>query len=161
MKVARAAGLDQVLLSTGRTSEAAAQKLLCLPEEAQVMMGDYLEHALKTAGQAGFCRVHVAGMWGKVLKCSLGIPQTHVRYGPLDLSLAADLLADLGLAKAKAAELAAANTAREMLCRLQAQGRIELVRAVCQRAKQYAEQRSGLPAHIYLVTSEAGVIAKV
>jgi cobalt-precorrin-5B (C1)-methyltransferase len=161
LRVARAAGLDQVLLSTGRTSEAAAQKLLCLPEEAQVMMGDYLEHALKTAGQSGFCRVHVAGMWGKVLKCALGIPQTHVRHGALDLSQAAELLADLGLEQTKAAELAAANTAREILQRLHAQGRTDLVRAVCERAKQYAEQCSGLPVRIYLVTSENGVIESI
>ena len=42
MRVARAAGLDEVILATGRTSEAAVQQLLGLPEEAQVMMGDYL-----------------------------------------------------------------------------------------------------------------------
>jgi cobalt-precorrin-5B (C1)-methyltransferase len=161
MRVARAAGLDEALLSTGRTSEAAAQKLLGLPEEAQVMMGDYLDHALKAASQQGFQRIHLSGMWAKILKCALEIPQTHVRHGALEMRQAAELLAELGLSKDEADRLALANTAREILQRLLAQGRADLVRAVCLRAKQYAEQRSGLPVRMYLVTSEHGVIESV
>lgn len=158
MHVARAAGLDEVLLSTGRTSEAAAQRLLRLPEEAQVMMGDYLEHALTAAQRLGFRRIHLAGMWAKVLKCALGIPQTHVRHGALEMRQAAGLLGGLGLDRETAARLAAANTAREILQALQAQGRADLVRAVCLRARQQAERLSGLPVQVWLVTAEDGVI---
>jgi cobalt-precorrin-5B (C1)-methyltransferase len=157
MRVARAAGLDVVLLSTGRTSEAAVQARLGLPEEAQVMMGDYLAFALNTARRLGFRSIHLAGMWGKVLKCALGIPQTHVRHGALDVRQAAELLAELGLNKEIAAKLASANTARELLQTVQAQGRADLVQAVCLRAKQYAEQLSGLPVQVWLVTSEKGI----
>ncbi len=161
MRVARAAGLDEVLLSTGRTSEAAAQKRLALPEEAQVMMGDYLDHALKAAKEYGFQRIHLSGMWGKVLKCALQIPQTHVRHGALEMRQAAELLAELGLTKDEADRLAAANTAREILQHLLAQGQTDLVRAVCLRAKHYAEQRSSLPVRMYLITTEDGVIESV
>ncbi len=161
MQVARAAGLDEVLLSTGRTSEAAVQRRLHLPEEAQVMMGDYLEHALKAARRHGFRRIHLAGMWAKVLKCALGIPQTHVRNGALEVRQAAALLAELGLEDKAAADLAQANTAKEIHQRLLTQGRTDLVRAVCLRAKQYAEDCSGLPVTLYLVTSENGVVEQV
>ncbi|MGX9728728.1 MAG: cobalt-precorrin-5B (C(1))-methyltransferase CbiD [Candidatus Electronema sp. VV] len=161
MQVARAAGLDEVLLSTGRTSEAAAQRQLGLPEEAQVMMGDYLEHALLAARRQGFHRIHLAGMWAKVLKCALGIPQTHVRNGALEVRQAAALLAELGLDEEAAAGLAQANTAKEIHQRLLAQGRTDLVRAVCLRAKQYAERISGLPVNVYLVTSEDGVVEHI
>ncbi len=161
MQVARAAGLDEVLLSTGRTSEAAAQRQLGLPEEAQVMMGDYLEHALLAARRHGFRRIHLAGMWAKVLKCALGIPQTHVRNGALEVRQAAALLAELGLDEEAAAGLAQANTAKEIHQRLLAQCRADLVRAVCLRAKEYAEQVSGLPVNVYLVTSEDGVVEQV
>ncbi len=161
LQVARAAGLQEVLLSTGRTSEAAAQKLLNLPEEAQVMMGDYLEHALKAAKQQGFRRIHLAGMWAKVLKCALQIPQTHVRHGALEMQQAAALLADLGLDENNAATFATANTAREILQNLQKQGRADLVQAVCLRAKQYAEQCSGLSVKLYLVSSEDGILASI
>lgn len=161
MKVARAAGLDQVLLSTGRTSEAAVQKLLHLPEEAQVMMGDYLEYALKAANRHGFGRIHLAGMWAKILKCALCIPQTHVRNGALEMEQAAGLLGELGLDQDSVARMTNANTAREILHLLQEQGKDDLVRAVCCKARQYAEACSGLPVRIYLVTSEEGVIEQV
>ena len=162
MQVARAAGLDEVLLSTGRSSEAAVQGLLGLPEEAQVMMGDYLEHALTAAREQGFRRIHLAGMWAKVMKCALGIPQTHVRNGVLELRQAAALLAELGLDTQAAAGLAQeANTAREIYQRLCTQGRADLIHAVCLRAQHYAEQLAGLPVHLYLITSEDGVVVQV
>ncbi|WP_339132845.1 MAG: cobalt-precorrin-5B (C(1))-methyltransferase CbiD [Candidatus Electrothrix sp. GW3-4] len=161
MQVARAAGLDQVILSTGRTSEAAVQKLLQLPEEAQVMMGDYLEYALKAAGRHGFREIHLAGMWAKVLKGALCIPQTHVRNGALEMEQAADLLGELGLDRDSVARMRQANTAREILQRLQEKNRDDLVRAVCRKARQYAKECSGLPVSVYLVTSEDGVIEQV
>ncbi|WPD21804.1 MAG: cobalt-precorrin-5B (C(1))-methyltransferase CbiD [Candidatus Electrothrix scaldis] len=161
MKVARAAGLEEVVLSTGRTSEAAAQKFLQLPEEAQVMMGDYLEYALQAAGRYGFGKIHLAGMWAKILKGALCIPQTHVRNGALEMEQAADLLGELGLEQDRVALMKQANTAREILQSLQGQRRDELVRAVCRKARQYAEECSGLPVSVYLVTSEDGVIEQV
>ncbi len=161
MKVARAVELDQVILSTGRTSEAAAQKLLHLPEEGQVMMGDYLEYALKAANRHGFTKIHLAGMWAKILKCALCIPQTHVSNGALEMEQAAALLGKLGLDQAQVIQMAGANTAREILQRLQGQGRDDLVRAVCYTAQQYAKKCSGLPVTVYLITSENGVIEQV
>ena len=161
MKVARAVGLDQVILSTGRTSEAATQKLLLLPEETQVMMGDYLEYALQAASRHGFSKIHLAGMWAKILKCALCIPQTHVRNGALEMEQAAGLLGELGLDQDSVTRMTTANTAREILQRLQKRSRDDLVRAVCKKAQQYAEECSGLPVTVYLVTSENGVIVQV
>ncbi len=161
MKVARAVGLSEVILSTGRTSEAAVQKQLHLPEEAQVMMGDYLAYGLKAARRHGFAKIYLAGMWAKILKCALGIPQTHVRHGALEMAQAADLLHELGLDRARADELATANTAREIYQRLKAAGREELIIAVCLKAKEYAVRRSGLEVEVFLVTSEEGVVAHV
>jgi len=161
MKVARAAGLSEVIISTGRTSEAAVQKMLNLPEEAQVMMGDYLAYALKGARRHGFGKIYLAGMWAKVLKCALGIPQTHVRHGALEVQHAADLLQELGLERETADVMATANTAREIFLRLKEAGRDDLVRAVCVRAREYAMKRSGLAVEVYLVTSEDGVVEHV
>ena len=161
MSVARAAGLSEVIISTGRTSEAAVQKMLNLPEEAQVMMGDYLAYALKGARRHGFGKIHLAGMWAKVLKCALGIPQTHVRHGALEVQHAADLLQELGLERETADVMATANTAREIFLRLKEAGRDDLVRAVCVKAREYAMKRSGLAVEVYLVTSEDGVVEHV
>ena len=161
MNVARAAGLSEVIISTGRTSEAAVQKMLNLPEESQVMMGDYLAYALKGAQRHGFSKIHLSGMWAKVLKCALGIPQTHVRHGALEVQHAADLLQELGLERETADVMATANTAREIFLRLKEAGRDDLVRAVCVRAREYAMKRSGLAVEVYLVTSEDGVVEHV
>lgn len=157
MQVARAVGLSEVILSTGRTSEAAVQRLLQLPEEAQVMMGDYLHYSLKAAQRHGFSCIHLAAMWAKMVKAALAVPQTHVRNGALETRHAAELLTRLGLEKNSADELRLANTAREIYDRLMAQGRDDLVAAVCTQAKIQAEQWSGLPVHVYLVTSDQGV----
>ena len=161
MNVARAAGIDEVILSTGRTSEAAVEKLLNLPEEAEIMMGDYLAFALEAAARHGFSRIHLAGMWAKILKCALQIPQTHVRNGALEVQHAADLLAELGIDQQTADSMTTANTAREIYQRLLAAEQHELIRAVCCRAREYACHSSGLPVQVYLVTSEQGVVVHV
>ena len=161
LRVARAAGLDEVVLATGRTSEAAVQRQLDLPEEALVMMGDYLHYALTAAARHGFGRIHLAGMWAKLVKAALAVPQTHVRNGALEVRQAAALLAELGLDAGVAAALAEANTAREIHERLRAAGRDDLVSAVCARARIQAEAWSGLPVTVYLVTAEEGVVCRV
>ncbi len=161
LRVARAAGLDEVVLATGRTSEAAVQRRLALPEEALVMMGDYLHYALTATARQGFRRIHLTGMWAKLVKAALAVPQTHVRNGALETRQAADLLVDLGLDGPAAAALARANTAREIYERLRAAGRDDLVTAVCERARVQAEAWSGLPVTVYLVTTEEGVVCRV
>lgn len=161
MKVAKAAGLDTVLLSTGRTSERAAQDLLHLPEEAQVEMGDHLKYALEAAKRNEFTTIIITAMWAKLLKAALGVPQTHVRNGALEPMQAAALLEELGLTNDQAREMAQANTAREIYDRLMAAGRDDLVHAVCVKAQQQAQEWSTLPVSIYLVTSEDGIVHHV
>jgi cobalt-precorrin-5B (C1)-methyltransferase len=150
--------LTQVILATGRTSEAAVQDRLRLPEEAQVMMGDYLLYALEAAKRQGFSHLHLAGMWAKLIKAALAVPQTHVRNGALETRQAADLLADLGLEQQAALEFRTANTAREIYDRLKTMQRDDLIAAVCRKAREQAERWSGLPVRVYLVTSEEGVV---
>ena len=96
LDVAKEAGLTEVVLSTGRTSEKGAQQRLDLPEEAYAMMGDYLEFSLREAAARGFKTIHLAGMWAKIMKAALRIPQTHVRHGALEVAEGAKLLAMLG-----------------------------------------------------------------
>lgn len=158
MQVARAVGLTEAILATGRTSEAMVQGFLRLPEEAQVMMGDYLRYALEAGQRHGFSRLHLAAMWAKLVKAALAVPQTHVRNGALETRQAADLLAGLGLDPATVATFRTANTAREIYDRLRALHRQDLIAAVCRRAKAQAEAWSGLPVRVYLVTSEEGVV---
>ena len=161
MAVARAAGLAEVVLATGRTSEAAVQARLGLPEEALVMMGDYLRYALEAAQRHGFTTIHLAAMWAKLVKAALGVPQTHVRNGALDVRDAALLLAELGLPAQEQETMRQANTARhiyELLCQ---QKRWDLITAVASRARKQAAQWSGLAVQVYLVSAEKEVVLHV
>ncbi len=154
MRVARANGLEDVLLSTGRTSEAAVQKLLALPEEAQVMMGDYLRYSLEAAHRHGFSRIHLAMMWGKMVKAALAVPQTHVRHGDLVPADVGSLLIRLGLDAAQATRLAEANTARQIFEKLREEGQNHIINRVINRAREQAEQWAGSKVRIYLVTAQ-------
>lgn len=161
LSVARAAGLKDVVLATGRTSERAVQSVLDLPDEAYAMMGDYLEFSLQAAKKQGFARVHLAGMGAKIMKAALKIPQSHVRHGALAMRDCLDLLAELGAEPEVVAGLENVNTAREIYERLLEKERFDLVEAICRRAKNYAEGVCGLPVTVYLITGNAKVITHV
>jgi cobalt-precorrin-5B (C1)-methyltransferase len=157
LSVAKETGLTEVVLSTGRTSEKGVQTLLALPEEAYAMMGDYLEFSLLAAARRGFAAIHLAGMWAKIMKAALEIPQTHVRHGALEVADGLALLARLGADQPLLASLKGVNTAREIHVRLQEQGRDDLILAVCETAKRYAQKVSGLPVRVYLVNNHTQV----
>ena len=161
MDVAREMGATEIALSTGRTSELAVQQQLQLPEEAYVMMGDYLKFSLIDAGKHGFAAIHLAAMWAKVLKGAMRIPQTHVRHGALEIKDAISFLATLGVAPAVLEGLAESNTAREIYERLVAIKAHDIIRKVCLTARDYCQDVSGLPVHIYLVHSSRQIVDSV
>ncbi len=123
MDVARAMGINEVVLCAGRASEEAHRKRFQLPEEAYVMMGDYLEFSLLEAKKHEFKIIHLSAQWAKMLKCALsekaigGVQEpfgytTHVRHGPLDVDEAVALLLSLGVPEKTLQR--SFNTAREV-----------------------------------------------
>ncbi len=140
--VALASGCDTVVLSTGRTSELVAQEYLRrggeLPEEAFVMMGDHVGHALRACARRRVGRVVLAGQCGKFLKIACGHEQTHVASSALDLEELAGWLA----ADPRTADLAeaarTANTAREVL--EQAREKDVLADIVCTRVLAFSRE---------------------
>jgi cobalt-precorrin-5B (C1)-methyltransferase len=157
LAVAKEGGLTEVVLSTGRTSEKGVQTMLTLPEEAYAMMGDYLEFSLLAAARRGFTKIHLAGMWAKIMKAALQTPQTHVRHGALEVQDGLALLAQLGAEPPLLESLREVNTAREIHERLVEAGRDDLIRGVCEAAQHYAQKVSGLPVRVYLVNSHTRV----
>ncbi|MBW1635388.1 MAG: cobalt-precorrin-5B (C(1))-methyltransferase, partial [Deltaproteobacteria bacterium] len=161
LDVAKEAGLNDVVLSTGRTSERGAQELLKLREEAYAMMGDYLEFSLKEAAARNFPTIHLAGMWAKIIKAALRVPQTHVRNGVLEMADAAALLAGLGAQGELLKKIEQANTAREMYQHIRRAQQYDLVTGVCLKAKEYGEHVTGQKVKVYLVNHKAELIANV
>jgi len=161
MDVAIAARLDQIILSTGRTSERAVADRLQLPEEALIMMGDYLKYSLEEAKKRSFSTIHIAGMWAKILKCAMGVPQTHVRNGALDVDRAIGLIQTCGTHQDIIDKLKGSNTAREIYGRLVSMGEKDIIHQVCLKAQRYGREISGLTVYVYLVDATGAVVEQV
>jgi len=159
--VAKEAGLKDIVISTGRTSEKGAQQLLDLQVEAFAMMGDYLEFSLKAAAKRDFKTIHLSGMWAKIVKAALRVPQTHVRNGALEMTDAARLLERLGAKGSLLEKIQHSNTAREMLTHIELAGKTEIIEKVCMKAKEYGEDVSGRDVRVYLIDHKTRVIANV
>jgi cobalt-precorrin-5B (C1)-methyltransferase len=160
MSVARAMERKEIVLSAGRSSEAAHMARYALPEETYVMMGDYVEYALLEAARHGFGRVHLAAQWAKMLKIAMATPQTHVSHGVIDLARAAAFLGGLGFPDLKDREF---TTAREMfdLISTPSGSTCRQLARVCAEAKHFAESITcGVPVSAYLVSYKGEVIVR-
>ena len=161
MNVALETGLSEIVLSTGRTSERGIQSVLKLPEEAYAMMGDYLEFSLREAARKGFKKIYLSGMWAKITKAALKVPQTHVRNGVLAMNDAAALMAELGVEGELLHRIEKSNTAREMYVHLRSAGRRDVIRGVCEKAREYGMEVAGRDVEVYLVNHRGEVVEYV
>jgi cobalt-precorrin-5B (C1)-methyltransferase len=116
--VARAAGCARLVASTGRSSEAVAEKLLDLPEEAFILMGDHVGHLAAACARRGVAELVVAAQFAKLAKIACGHPQTHAAVATLDLATLTGWAREGGLDAALIERLEWAHTARELYLEL-------------------------------------------
>ncbi|TAN45202.1 MAG: cobalt-precorrin-5B (C(1))-methyltransferase [Nitrospirae bacterium] len=160
MDVAKAVGCDEVVLSSGRTSEKAHMKKFGLPEESYVMMGDYLEFSFKEAATHGFKRIHLCAQWAKMLKIAMGTPQTHVRHGVIELRKSVELLKGLGIQMPDGREFNTAREIYEYLASSYPDSYLTFLEKVCSRAKETTGQLTkGVPVTGHLVSYGGLIIA--
>jgi len=144
LDVARACGCETVVISTGRTSELAAQNFLrrraaashhpatlfdlspppdasvlstntgTFPEEAFVMMGDHIAYALQACQRRGFVRPLIACQFAKLLKIACGHENTHAAASDLDISRLLEWAQESTLQQSILDSIKQANTAREI-----------------------------------------------
>ncbi len=115
LDVAKACGCRTVILSTGRSSEMAAQRHFSqLPEEACIMMGDHVAYALRACAKRGFMEPVVACQFAKLLKISCGHENTHAAASELDLAVLRGWAEAAHISPEIVAIIAKANTAREI-----------------------------------------------
>jgi cobalt-precorrin-5B (C1)-methyltransferase len=162
MDVAKAMGREEIVLSSGRSSEKAHMARYGFSDEAYAMMGDYVEYAMKEAGAHGFRKIHLCAQWGKMLKVAMAIPQTHVRHGAIDLEKTMPFLQGLGFPDFQKKRF---NTARELFNSIsEPAGAISfrpLLKKVCSAASAYAESLStGVPVQAHLVGYDGEIIAE-
>lgn len=160
MQVAKANNCQEIVLSTGRTSEKAIQSHLNCKQEALIMMGDYLEFGLVEASKFEFKKLHLSGMWAKILKAAMEIPQTHVRFGALEVQQAVTFIKSL-MPDTDLEYINDANTAREIYERLKSKGAGDAIYKVCRAAQNYQKRKSGLPVVVYLVHHTGEIVTIV
>jgi cobalt-precorrin-5B (C1)-methyltransferase len=120
--VARAAGLDRVIASTGRTSEAAAQKLYGVPDFALIDMGDFAGGLLKYLRRCPIAHLVVAGGFGKLAKLAQGALDLHSTRSRFDPAHLAALALGAGVAPPLVSKIASARSAGEALAAAAADG---------------------------------------
>ncbi len=167
LDVARACGSPTVVLSTGRTSEMAAQKLFevqgsgfkvfnieRLPEEAYIMMGDHVAHAARACAERGFDRPIIACQFAKLLKIACGHGNTHAVASELDLSRLRTWAEGAQLPAPLRALISRAHTAREIA--LESGFDRALLEVVCSHARIAAYGHAPGTRAEFLVADYAG-----
>nr|WP_321985826.1 cobalt-precorrin-5B (C(1))-methyltransferase [uncultured Lichenicoccus sp.] len=153
--VARAIGLEHVAGSTGRTSEAAIQRLHGLPETALIEMGDFAGGMLKYLRRHPVPRISIAGGIGKITKLAQGRLDLHSGRGGVDRQALAGIAAEAAVSAATVARIAGANTAAEALAMAREDG-IALGDRVAADAWQVAAEVLGdLPVTLEIVLFDA------
>ena len=120
LSVARACGLNQVVLTTGRRSERFAQDFWGrIPPEAFIQIGDFFKMSLTSAAQKGFDQITLAVFFGKALKMAQGVPHTHAAKSAMTMNRLADWVLDISGDQKLSKTVLAANTARHAFDLLQ------------------------------------------
>jgi cobalt-precorrin-5B (C1)-methyltransferase len=177
--VALACGCSTLVLSTGRTSELAAQRFFSraagaafmtphaadksnssdkgaihraptpLPDEAYIMMGDHVGHTLRACERKGVLNVILSAQFAKLLKIACNHEQTHVSSSTLDLRTLADWLKGSPRASHLASLASRSTTAREVF---ESSGKDpELAALVRDRAAAFADRIApGLRVQVFL-----------
>jgi cobalt-precorrin-5B (C1)-methyltransferase len=144
--VARAEGLERLVLTTGGRSERFAMALLPgLPEAAFVQVGDDVGLGVRHAARRGAIQVTVVAMMGKLAKMAAGAPQTHVSSSRVDSVFVAELAGRCGASPHVVQAIARANTARHALELADSAGVEELPRQLCWRAAEALAREAGSP----------------
>ncbi|MBI2955170.1 MAG: cobalt-precorrin-5B (C(1))-methyltransferase [Chloroflexi bacterium] len=112
INVALANGCEHLVLTTGRRSEKFAQRLLDLPEEAFIQVGDFVGTAIEECATKGVRRITMCGMVGKLSKIASGFAQTHADNGSIDPDFLVQLAADAGMPSDALESIRGGNTVR-------------------------------------------------
>ncbi len=161
--VAIAAGLDEVVVTTGGKSEQYGQKHLPdLPEVAFVQMGDFVGFTLKTCKRKSLRRATIAGMIGKLAKMAKGKMQTHAAGSEVDMGLLAEIAAEVGAPPGVVAQVKVANTGRHVGEIVQAAGIPGFFEAVCRRvaANGLAHIQGGMAVRVLLVDFDGRLLGQ-
>ncbi len=120
LKGARRAGCDSAVLVTGgRTHRAAREAYPDLSEVAFIRIGDFIREACDVAVGAGFRKIVVCCMPGKLAKYALGHEYTHAHTVALSMAGVAAILKAAGLPETCLSRCVGARSVREFMMSLE------------------------------------------
>ncbi|HWH29577.1 MAG TPA: cobalt-precorrin-5B (C(1))-methyltransferase [Mycobacteriales bacterium] len=160
VSVMAAQGEGTLVLATGGRTEQAAMRLLPdLPEVCFVEVGDFTGAALREAQGKGLSDVVFVGMAGKLTKLASGVLMTHYTRSRVDLSVLADITAQVEPSLVE--QVAAANTARHAYEIWDAAGMLRPCGdRLCARVAEVLTRFGGLPSRVAMVDPDgARVVA--
>ncbi|MCH7550832.1 MAG: cobalt-precorrin-5B (C(1))-methyltransferase [Proteobacteria bacterium] len=135
--VARASGHGHLAAATGRTSEAAVQKVLGLPDVALIDMGDFAGGVLKYLRKNPVEKLTLAGGPGKIAKLAQGAMDLHSSKSRVHMGALADMLSSLGAEPKTVEAVKHAATAGEALAAAGARG-LALGDTIARQAREVA-----------------------
>ena len=133
ISVAKAAGCEHLVLTTGGRSEKYAMGLLeGLPEEAFIEMGDFVGFSLKQCKSQGIKKVSLVGMMGKFSKVAQGVMMVHSKSAPVDFGFLAKIAKSVGADEDLVVEIQNANTASQVGDMMSEMNNSEFFNKLCQ-----------------------------
>ncbi len=129
--------IKHLLAATGRTSEKAASKILELPEQALIDMGDFAGGMLKYLATKPVARLTIAGGFGKMVKLSQGEMDLHSSRSSVDIDALALALSGCG-ATPQQIELAKKSQTAAQVLELSESHAPALAHLIAKRAREVA-----------------------
>ncbi|WP_245568408.1 cobalt-precorrin-5B (C(1))-methyltransferase [Ferrimonas futtsuensis] len=143
IQVARAQGLEQVVLTTGsRTEKAAMSHHPDLTDTAFIQVGDFTGVGLRAGARYGVRRLELVTMIGKLCKLVSGTMMTHVSGRPIDFELMASLATDHCQDKVVIDQIRQANTGRHILERVRGVLPQSYLQSLCAEAARHCAEYS-------------------
>jgi cobalt-precorrin-5B (C1)-methyltransferase len=115
INVAKEAGCDHLVITTGGRSEKFAMKQYPhLPEEAFIEMGDFVGFTLKNIARKKIPKVSLVGMMGKFSKVAQGVMMVHSKSAPVSFEFLAGMANKVGVNEEIQRDILQANTASQV-----------------------------------------------
>lgn len=143
LDVAKAAGLEALVLTPGKMGKKNALKLLDLPEEAVIVTSNFIGYMLRACAARGIREAVLFGHVGKLVKVAAGVADTHSAAADARRETLVAHAALAGLPQAALRALMSHNTAEESASFLLAQGWQGVLVAVAEAAAAQAGAMAG------------------
>ncbi|MFB5266818.1 cobalt-precorrin-5B (C(1))-methyltransferase [Paenibacillus enshidis] len=163
ISVASASGCEEIVLTTGGSSEKYAMQMYShLSEEAFIQMGDFVGFAVKHGKRLNMKKIILVGMPGKLSKVAQGVMMVHSKSAPVDFGFLAGIARDAGADPELVEAVAAANTASQVADLMTEAQCLKFFELLCGCACRHCLEHAagGITVEMVLVTMKGQVLGK-